>query len=266
MTARYPHGYDRADHATSAGRLDGAAARHLGRQPGRAPAGVAAPSRPSGAARGGLWSPWLRSHADSGDLRHSRRSRPGGALRDWRGQGRTAGKIHAPGSARIAAAPDTGAGRCRTPLRPPVRRVPGPGIGGSSMGGFSQPGLADLRLWGNLGKVPVAIVAGTAVSWLSIHFEAAVEELMDPGGGHPAVAAGGPGAAEGSDATRRADAADPGALRRVFRAMTARENAAEPARRLSAVLTARVDWRPAGPHSLRASNFTPWVGGFGGGQ
>src|SRR5262249_50847267 len=35
MTARYPHGYDRGDHATSAGRLDGAAARHLGRQPGR---------------------------------------------------------------------------------------------------------------------------------------------------------------------------------------------------------------------------------------
>jgi len=53
------------------------------------------------------------------------------------------------------------------------------------MGGFSQPGLADLRLWGSLGKVPVAIVAGTAVSWLSIHFEAAVEELMTPAAAVP---------------------------------------------------------------------------------
>jgi len=53
------------------------------------------------------------------------------------------------------------------------------------MGGFSQPGLADLRLRGILGKVPVAIVAGTAVSWLSIHFEAAVEELMTPAAAVP---------------------------------------------------------------------------------
>jgi hypothetical protein len=46
--------------------------------------------------------------------------------------------------------------------------------------GFARPGFADLLLWGSLGQVPVAIVAGAALSWLSIHFEAAVEELMNP--------------------------------------------------------------------------------------
>jgi len=187
MTARYPHRYDRGDHATSAGRLDGAAAPHIGRQPGRAPAGVAAPSRPSGAARGGLWSPRLRSQPDRGDLRHSRRSRPGGPLRDWRSQGCTAGKSHAPGSARIAAAPGY---PCWT--RP------------HSSSCSSSPSTWPRKRWRQ--------------------------------------------------------------HRRVFRARTARKSACEPARGLSAVLTAGVDWRPPGPHSLRASNFTPWVGGLGGGQ
>jgi len=51
--------------------------------------------------------------------------------------------------------------------------------------GFSRPGLADLMLWGSLGQVPVAIVAGAALSWLSIHFEAAVEDVRTPA---PAVA------------------------------------------------------------------------------
>ena len=46
--------------------------------------------------------------------------------------------------------------------------------------GSSRPGFADLLLWGSLGQVPVAIVAGASMSWLSIHFEAAVEELMHP--------------------------------------------------------------------------------------
>ena len=46
--------------------------------------------------------------------------------------------------------------------------------------GSSRPGFADLLLWGSLGQVPVAIVAGASLSWLSIHFEAAVEELMHP--------------------------------------------------------------------------------------
>lgn len=46
--------------------------------------------------------------------------------------------------------------------------------------GFSRPGLADLMLWGSVGQVPVAIVAGAALSWLSMHFEAAVEEVRTP--------------------------------------------------------------------------------------
>jgi len=51
--------------------------------------------------------------------------------------------------------------------------------------GFSRPGFADLLLWGSLGQVPVAVVAGVAMSWLSIHFEAAVEELMTPAAASP---------------------------------------------------------------------------------
>ena len=46
--------------------------------------------------------------------------------------------------------------------------------------GSSRPGFADLMLWGSLGQVPAAIVAGAALSWLSIQFEAAVEELLNP--------------------------------------------------------------------------------------
>jgi len=51
--------------------------------------------------------------------------------------------------------------------------------------GFSRPGLGDLMLWGSLGQVPVEIVAGATLSWLSIHFEAAVEEVRTPA---PAIA------------------------------------------------------------------------------
>ena len=51
--------------------------------------------------------------------------------------------------------------------------------------GSSRPGFADLLLWGSLGQVPAALVAGAALSWLSIQFEAAVEELLNPGAALP---------------------------------------------------------------------------------
>lgn len=51
--------------------------------------------------------------------------------------------------------------------------------------GSSRPALAALLLWGSLGQVPAAIVAGAALSWLSVHFDAAVEELMKPAAALP---------------------------------------------------------------------------------
>jgi len=43
--------------------------------------------------------------------------------------------------------------------------------------GYPRPGVADLLLWGSLGQLPAAVAAGAALSWLSVRFEAAVEEL-----------------------------------------------------------------------------------------
>jgi len=51
--------------------------------------------------------------------------------------------------------------------------------------GSSRPGFADVLLWGSLGQVPAAVVAGAALSWLSIRFEAAVEQLLNPAAAVP---------------------------------------------------------------------------------
>lgn len=133
------------------------------------------------------------------------------------------------------------------------------------MGGLSRPGLADLMRWGSLGQVPVAIVAGAALSWLSMHFEAAVEEVRTPAPAiplspRPAVA---PPRIQMPRARLMLPIQVPAAP---FPGEDRPESASRHARRLRPVLTAGVDWRPAGSHSSLANNFTPWVGGFGGGQ
>jgi hypothetical protein len=48
----------------------------------------------------------------------------------------------------------------------------------ASWGGYPRPDLAELLLWGSLSQVPAAIVAGAALSWLSIRFEEAVGDLQ----------------------------------------------------------------------------------------
>lgn len=43
--------------------------------------------------------------------------------------------------------------------------------------GYPRPSVADLLLWGSLGQLPIALVAGAALSWLSVRLEVAVAEL-----------------------------------------------------------------------------------------
>jgi hypothetical protein len=43
--------------------------------------------------------------------------------------------------------------------------------------GYPRPSFADVLLWGSVGQLPIALVAGVALSWLSVRLEVAVAEL-----------------------------------------------------------------------------------------
>jgi len=86
--------------------------------------------------------------------------------------------------------------------------------------GFSRPGLGDLMLWGIL-PGPGCNRGRRRVELAEYPLRGGRRRGEDPGAGCRALATAGRGAAAGLDATRPADAADPGAGGRVFRARTA---------------------------------------------
>jgi len=56
--------------------------------------------------------------------------------------------------------------------------------------GAAMPPIPGLVLWGALGMLPVAVLAAIALTWLSVHLEAAVRRLRSvaiPAGRHPSV-------------------------------------------------------------------------------